>query len=267
MATNAEAGKSFVADVIGKLPAEQQAQARAIFEAAEAAAALEEAGRGYKSLSETSRLADEARAEKQRAQETYNQNKAWYDANATELQNAAAYRQRLAELEAAPKPPATPDPAAPAPAPKPPDPAAPKYVTADEQNRMAQEALGLFLIVGPRLIRRHEKLFGEELDTEPLIIEAQSKGLTLEQAYNAKYATQLKQKAEEAEAARVQKIKDEAVAEFRQKNPQMPYITPGSNAGSPLDGLKPGAPVDPGVNRNLVDEAVDEYNRLVAPKT
>src|SRR5678815_4114856 len=107
----------------------------------------------------------------------------------------------------------------------------------------------------------------DRLDTEPLIIEAQSKGLTLEQAYQAKYSTQLKQKAEEAEAARVQKIKDDAVAEFRQKNPQMPYVTPGSNAGSPLDGLKTGAPVDPGVNRNLVDEAVDEYNRLVASKT
>src|SRR5678815_6121002 len=94
MATNAEVGKSFLAGVIAALPEGLRAQAQAAFDDAQAQAALDALGAGVKRQEDYSRGMDEARAEKQRALETYNQNKAWYDANATELQAAASYRQR-----------------------------------------------------------------------------------------------------------------------------------------------------------------------------
>jgi hypothetical protein len=252
--TNLDAGKSFLTNVLAKLPEHLRAQAQAAFEAADASAALEEAGRGYKSLSETSRLADEAKATRERAEALYNQNRAWYEANSAEVQAAAALRAKVAALESGK--PADGQP------PLPDANAGPKYVRDEDFRATVAESVGLFAVTVPRLARRHEKLFGEELPIEELIAEAQKAGMTLERAYDLKFAAQLKTKADEAHAAEVARIKAEGVAEFRQAHPQMPYPSPRAQQGSPLDALPKGAPVEPGAN--LVSEAEALYNELVA---
>jgi hypothetical protein len=253
--TNTDAGKAFLDQVVAKLPESLRAQAKAVFEAGEAQAALDEAGRGYRSLAETSRLADEAKAANDKAVALYNQNRSWYEANNAEVLAAAALRAKVAELEAGR--PAGGDgvpPAAP--------PVGDDFVRAADFKATVADSVGLFAVTVPRLLRRHERTFGEDLPIEELIAEASKAGLTLERAYDLKYATQLKAKADEARAAEVARIKAEGVAEFRQANPSMPYPSPRAQAGSPLDSLSKGAPAEP--NANLVNEAEAFYHELVA---
>jgi acyl-CoA synthetase (AMP-forming)/AMP-acid ligase II len=144
--TNLDAGKSFLTNVLAKLPEHLRAQAQAAFEAADASAALEEAGRGYKSLSETSRLADEAKATRERAEALYNQNRAWYEANSAEVQAAAALRAKVAALESGK--PADGQP------PLPDANAGPKYVRDEDFRATVAESVGLFAVTVPRLARR-----------------------------------------------------------------------------------------------------------------
>ena len=58
-----ESGQSFIAGVLAKLPAEQQAQAKAIFDAAEAKDAVALIGDGALARSDYSRHMDELRGE------------------------------------------------------------------------------------------------------------------------------------------------------------------------------------------------------------
>jgi hypothetical protein len=252
MATPQEAGKAYLAEVIAKLPEHLRAQAQATFDDAAAAAALEAAGQGALRQEDYSRNMDAAKTEKQRAEQLYTQNKAWYEANNAEVQAAAALRAKVAALESG-KPadgqPPLPD-------------AGPKYVRDEDFKATVAESVGLFAVTVPKLLRRHERTFGEDLPIEELISEAQKAGVTLERAYDLKYAAQLKTKADEAHAAEVARIKAEGVAEFRQAHPQMPYPSPRAQQGSPLDALPKGAPVEPGAN--LVSEAEALYNELVA---
>lgn len=107
MPTSQDAARTFLAGVLAKLPESQRAQAEAVFNHAEAAAALDEIGAGVLRQSDYSRSMDAARAESERATALYNQNKQWWDANSAEVAEAARLREELASRETAtPTPPA-----------------------------------------------------------------------------------------------------------------------------------------------------------------
>src|SRR5262252_8094600 len=83
-----ETGQTFLAGVLAKLPAEQQAQAKAIFEAAEAKDAVTLLGDGALARSDYSRSMDQLREKEQALNEYYEKLNGWYGENKAALDQA-----------------------------------------------------------------------------------------------------------------------------------------------------------------------------------
>jgi sulfur transfer complex TusBCD TusB component (DsrH family) len=83
-----ESGQTFLAGVLSKLPTEQQAQARAIFEAAEAKDAVVLLGDGALARSDYSRSMDQIREQERALNEYYTRLDGWYAENKAALDGA-----------------------------------------------------------------------------------------------------------------------------------------------------------------------------------
>lgn len=255
------AGSQFLADVLAKLPAEQQAQAKALFEDAGAAAALEVIGQGVLRQSDYSRQANELKT-KETELETWHQSlTGWYEGKQAELAELPTLREKVKGL-------GTPDPTDPThrqPAAPVVDPA--KYVSKEDFDKTLADtergAVGFFSQLNA-LSLKHYQQFGEILDTDQLLQDKRIVQLGLQGVYAEVHKEQLDQKA--AEAAK--KAEDAIRADERAKTlaaaaaTQHPYPVRG-NEPSTLDVLEAARSGSAPVHKS-VDDMAAEYARLGA---
>ena len=256
-----DAGKSFLAGVLARLPESQRAQAQAIFEAPEAKDALTTLGDGTLARSDYSRQQD-ALAEKQRQFDAlYEQNQTWYQKNEAALREYTLIKPEYDAIKATGgvRPP-TPAPATPAFGET-----DARKIAEDLVNQAAVDAIGISAWTSTKAVE-HYQMFGEVLPTQELLNAAMTarragqQDVTLDTVYQAKYGDRLKEKAAAAEQARFEQEVQKRLAEERGKHGALPFPT--RTEASPLDTL--GQAPTPG--QFGVDAAVAEYYRLQAAK-
>lgn len=247
-----DAGKSFLEQVLAKIPESDRPALTPHIQALIAAEpVLAEIGNGALRQDEFSRGMANVQAELTRLKGVEAQQTEWYNANKDALEKA---RQAPASGDPALED----DPARRTAAP------VPGMTLADVTKLINEREAGVVPFVGAttRLAIRHLQTFGEVLDTEAVVREAASKGLTLEAAYETQFKDQLATKRKEAEDAAFDKRYRERQA-LEQKDARNRPPDAVGGVGSPLDVLDP----KPGTGGATVDELVDEYNRLIATQS
>ena len=267
-----ESGQAFIAGVLAKLPEEQRAQAKAIFDAAEAKEAVTLAGDGALARSDYSRSMDSLREKEGSLQEYYNRLNAWYSENEAALQAARGNGNG-----GNPNPNPNPNPngnPAPAPAADPSRQPAPTGVlSAADMRAIADQAVSdagrdyvaLSAFIATQGLR-HSHLFGEPLDMTELVADPKlgrpvygqpGRIYSLQDAYHAKYGERLAAKQKEQEEARFNAEVDKRLQERMRATPQS-HPFPLRAESSPLDALS----TKDGPAAHTLDTAVAEYERL-----
>ena len=260
-----ESGQSFLAGVLSKLPAEQQAQAKAIFEAAEAKDAVTLLGDGALARSDYSRSMDTLREKEQALNEYYTRLDGWYTDNKQALD--AARQRGNGGGGGDPTPPG--DPALP--------PTGGGLLTEADIRRIADERINDagrdYIAVTAFLATqgaKHSHLFQEPLDMTELVANPKlgkpvygqpGRIYSLQDAYMERYGERIQQKQKEAEDKRINDEVDKRLSE-RLKQTQSVHPFPLRAESSPLDVLQ----TKEGPAQHTLDSAVAEYERLVAAK-
>lgn len=256
-----ESGQAFLAGVLAKLPAEQQAQAKAIFDAAEAKDAVTVIGDSTLARSDYSRSMDQLREKEVALNDYYGRLTGWYEDNKTALDAARSAGD--------PTP-------APAPAPATP-PASTGVLSAADIRRIADEAVNEagrdYIAVTAFLTTqgaRHSHLFGEPLDMTELVNNPKlgkpvygqpGRVYSLQDAYLEKYGERISTKQKEAEDKRINDEVDKRLSD-RLKQTTSVHPFPLRQESSPLDVLS----TKEGPGAHTLDSAVAEYERLVSAK-
>jgi hypothetical protein len=254
-----ESGQSFLAGVLAKLPQEQQAQAKAIFDAAEAKDAVTLIGDSTLARSDYSRSMDQMREKEAALNEYYTRLDGWYTDNKAALDEARASGR--------------PDPA---PTPQP-TPAPSGMISSDEIRRIANEAINEagrdYIAVTAFLTTqgaRHSHMFGEPLDMTELVANPKlgkpilgqpGRVYSLQDAYHEKYGERIATRNKEAEDKRINDEVEKRLGE-RIKQTTSTHPFPLRQESSPLDVLQ----TKDGPAVHTLDSAVAEYERLVAAK-
>jgi hypothetical protein len=258
MAKGQEAGKTFLAGVLAKLPENLRGNAEALFGDATFQTVI---GDGTLAQSEFSRLTNELQTQQQEletrrqdvegreasVEKWHGELTTWYDANKELVKKAKEGGDGV-------KPNGNPNPN-PGAGGTPPGGFTPEQM----EERIAQERAGYlnFAVDQNDLQREHFSKFGEFLDLRPLLMHKDVAAMGLRGVYGLVHKERLEKHATDAQAAHDKKVADEAVAKFRTEQASLPYVAPtGAGSGSPLDALTT-TKAD-----SLVDTAVAEYNRL-----
>jgi len=259
-----ESGQAFWAGVLAKLPEEQRAQAKAIFDHAEAKDALTLMGDGTLARSDYSKTMDALREKETALQEHYERLNNWYAVNKDALDEAKTLKEKGLQSPAAPiTPPVQKDLQSPS-------------FTLDEVRKIADDAVnnaGKDYIAVSAFIAsqsaRHLALFGEPLDALEIVqnpkvgrpITGQpGRVFSLQDAYMEKYGPQLQKKYEEAENKRFNDEVEKRLAERQKQDTSHPF--PLRSESSPLDVLT----TKEGPAAHTLDTAVAEYERLQAAR-
>jgi hypothetical protein len=258
-----ESGQSFMAGVLAKLPAELQAQAKTVFESAEAKDAVTLIGDSTLARSDYSRSMDQLRDKEQALTDYYTRLDGWYQENKAVLDGA-----RTTPPAGDPTPPATP-PATP--------PNGTGVLSAADIRRIADDAVNEagrdYIAVTAFLTTqgaRHSHLFGEPLDMTELVSNPKlgkpvygqpGRVYSLQDAYLEKYGERISAKQKEAEDKRINDEVDKRLAD-RLKQTTSVHPFPLRQESSPLDVLS----TKDGSAQHTLDSAVAEYERLVAAK-
>jgi hypothetical protein len=257
-----ESGQSFLTGVLSKLPPEQQAQARAIFEAAEAKDAVTLLGDGALARSDYSRSMDSIREKEQALNEYYVRLDGWYNENKTTLDAAKTGTDPAREQPRQPAAPAA---------------GGNLALTPDDIRRIADDAVNAagrdYIAVSAFLGTqggRHQHLFNEPLDMTELVANPKlgkpiygqpGRVYSLQDAYMERYGERIQKKQQEAEDKRINDEVDKRLGEkLKQSNSGHPF--PLRQESSPLDVLQS----KEGPAQHTLDSAVAEYERLVAAK-
>ena len=267
MSKATDAGKSFLAGVLAKLPAEARPQAEAIFAAAGAEGALELLGTGALGQADINRKYDELRAEQTKLETTkaeLDERKTtldgWWNANKAALEEYVEIKPKYDELAA--KGGGNVDPNKPVP----PSADLEKRLAAELEARDRAFAAAMAMVVP--LSARHQMMFNEVLEVQELmadpklgtvIDQATGKRYGLQEAYDTKHGTRVAEKREAAHKDQIEKEVQKRLQEERAKLPQqMPYPLRDPSP-SPLDAL---TATDRKTSDYSVDSAVETYNRL-----
>jgi len=259
-----ESGQSFLAGVLSKLPAEQQAQARAIFDAAEAKDAVVLLGDGALARSDYSRSMDTIREQERALTEYYTRLDGWYAENKATLDAAA---QRGGAADPAPPQDRTPNGGA----------GGNVALSAYDIRRIANDAVNEagrdYIQVSAFLSTqgaRHSHLFNEPLDMTELVANPKlgkpiygqpGRVYSLQDAYMERYGERIQKKQQEAEDKRINDEVDKRLGE-KLKATQSGHPFPLRTEASPLDALS----TKEGPAAHTLDSAVAEYERLVSAK-
>jgi sulfur transfer complex TusBCD TusB component (DsrH family) len=259
-----ESGQAFIAGVLAKLPEEQRAQAKAIFDAAEAKDAVTLLGDGTLARADYSKSMDSLRDKEGALNEHYERLNNWYTVNKDALEEAKALKER------GPAPPADPLP----PSDKPPIQSA--ALSAEDVRRLADEAVNSagrdYIAVSAFIASqglRHLHMFGEPLDALELVqnpkvgrpIAGQPGRIySLQDAYLEKYGERIATRQKEAEDKRINDEVEKRLVERTKQQSTHPF--PLRNESSPLDVLQS----KEGPAAHTLDSAVAEYERLQAAR-
>jgi len=257
-----ESGQSFLAGVLAKLPEEQRAQAKAIFDAAEAKDAVVLLGDGTLARTDYSKSMDGLRDKEKALNEHYERLNAWYDVNKGALDEAKELREKGGGG---------------APVVKEPDKvlspsASTAAITADQVREMVDTA-GRDLVAISSFIAtqagQHYAMFGEPLNALEIaqnpkvgrpIAGQPGRIFSLDDAYREKYGERLAAKHKEAEDKRINDEVEKRLAERNKASATHPF--PLRSESSPLDVLT----TKDGPAAHTLDSAVAEYERLQAAR-
>jgi hypothetical protein len=259
-----ESGSSFLAGVLAKLPAEQRAQAEAVFNNAEAKEAVTLVGDSVLARSDYSRNMDQLREKEQALTEYYTRLDGWYKDNEAALASA---RTRPAESRVD-------QPVIPSGQPRP-DLQTPALTSA-EMKRIAEDAINEagrdYIAVSAFITTQgawHSHVFGEPLDVTELvnnpklgrpIVGQPGRVYSLQDAYQEKYGERIAAKNKETEDKRFNDEVERRYQERTRGTTSQPFPLRGET--SPLDVLS----TKDGPAAHTLDTAVAEYERLVAAK-
>lgn len=256
MSKASDSGKAFLAGVLAKLPAEQRAQAEALFNSADATGALEVIGTGTLGQSEINRQMDELRTQRESLTSLQDQNQTWFTENKAALEEYLQIKPEFDKLKGNPTPPlkSTAE-----------GPTKEEIAAAFESNNRAFAGA---LSLGMDLSSRHLHTFSEPLNMTELLGDPKlgtvldkntGRVYGLQDAYDTKHGDRVRTKATEAEAARIKKLVDEGVAERLRATPQNHPFPLRDATPSPLDALQA---TDRKPADYTVDSAIAEYDRL-----
>lgn len=277
-----ESGQAFLAGALAKLPAELQAQAKAIFESPEATDAIVTIGDGALARGDYSKQMDALRAREQALTERetaattlYEQNTAWYETHKQALEEYTTLKPAWDAWQAdGGKPTGTPTTPTTTTTPTK-QPATGKgddmglteeqvkQMVAEQIGNATVDAVGISAWLATKSVQ-HFQMFGETLQGDELVaetIKARSteagRHTTLEQTYQSRYGDRLKEKQTQAENARIETEVQRRLAEERAKaGPALPFPT--RTEASPLDVI--GTQTNPA--DYSVDAAVAHYAQL-----
>jgi hypothetical protein len=249
--TAVDAGKSFLAGVLAKLPEALRGQVETAFNDTQATDALVVLGTGALAQPEINRRLDEIREQEEAIKADYERLNGWYLQQETKLKTfdqIAAENARLKgngnlNLTA-----------------KKDDPPPSSGFTKEDFDKAINErerAAATYFNATNRMAIEHLQRFGEVLDLDDLARFSESKRVNIFDGYKEKFADRLASKAKEAEDARVNKIVEERLAEERRKQQDQPFPLRGQ-APSVLDVL---AEKD-GPAKHTLDTATALYEQL-----
>lgn len=251
-----ESGQAFMAGVLAKLPEELRAQAKTIFDHAEAKDAVTLAGDGTLARSDYSKSMDQLRQKEQALNDHYERLNQWYSVNKDALDEVKTLKE---------KPPLQ-SPAAPV------EPQPSKHFSEEDVRRIADQAVNdaakdQIAIMGFMSTQagRHFALFNEPLDALELaqnpklgrpVAGQPGRIFSLQDAYVEKYGERLQAKQKEWEEKRFNDEVEKRLADRQKANTTHPF--PLRNEASPLDVLA----TKEGSAAHTLDTAVAEYERL-----
>lgn len=257
-----ESGQSFLAGVLAKLPAEQQAQAKAIFESPEAKDAVVILGDGTLARSDYSKNLDALKTKETELSTKFESLNDWYAANEAALKEYPTLKTEIATLKATPPKPGDP--------PKPEPPVDPRAVAREEIDAAGREYVGVSAWLAGKAVQ-HSQMFGEPLDTMALVqnpklgkpIAGQpGRVFSLDDAYRESHGERVEKKQKETTEAAFNAEVDKRVAEKLKGQVNQPFPLRGESP-SVLDVLTE----KEGPAAHTLDSALAEYERLQSART
>jgi hypothetical protein len=266
-----ESGQSFWAGVLAKLPEEQRAQAKAIFDSAEAKDALTALGDGTLARADYSKSMDHLRDQQTALQEHYERLNSWYTVNKDALDEAKTLRERGLQ---SPAPDLTQrqQPSGQQPSGQQPPALQSPAFSLDDVRRIADEAVNAagkdYIAVSSFIAEqagRHYAMFGEPLPALEIaqnpkvgrpIVGQPGRVFSLQDAYLERYGDRIAAKHKEADEKRFNDEVERRLAERHKQTSAHPF--PLRNESSPLDVLA----TKDGPAQHTLDSAVAEYERL-----
>jgi len=201
-----------------------------------------------------SKLSAEAQKAKQQFDALYAQNMDWFETRKADLAELDTLRQKVAAGDPNPHPPN------PTPTTIPAD-AITKKQLEDHLATMERGAVG-FIAESNVLALKHYKDFGEVLNITELLADPRVQQIGLQGVYQAKFAEQIKTKADAAQAARDEALRkegaDKARAELAASRHPYPVV---GNEPSSLDALEAAQAGQKPTVKSL-DDIAAEYSRL-----
>lgn len=251
-----ETGKSILPGLLAKLPESLRATVEAAFSAPEATDAVTELGARALAQADYSRLADEIRDKEAKLTEDYNNLNAWYTEKQGFLSEYDRIKPEYDQLKTGVKPVVT-------------DPNATKVTTTGlsqaeiekiltDREAARDEGYAGVLAVTTTLTAKHLKDFNEVPDIEGCIAQARKQHISLVDAYNQKYAEQIKARADAAETARIEKLVTERLTAERSKLTDPNHFPLRNQSPSVLDILE----TKGDASKHTVDSAVALYDQL-----
>lgn len=258
-----ESGQSLLAGVLAKLPESARAQAKAIFEAAEAKDAVTLIGDSGLARSDYSKNMDDLKLKEDATAARLAELESWYGVNKNALDEYVQIKPKYDTLAAGS---GTPNPNPPTP--KPPlayDPEDARRIAAEVVDGAGRDYINISAWMAAKSVDHLHK-FGEPPDVMALVQNPKlgkpvagqpGRVFSLEDAYNEKYHEQVAAKTKEVHDKQIETEVQKRLAEERSKHPGHPF--PLRSEASVLDVLKD-------TNNNpssyTVDSAVAEYDRL-----
>lgn len=257
-----ESGQSLLAGVLAKLPESQRAQAKVIFEAAEAKESVTLLGDSALARSDYSRQMDDLKTKEDATAARLAELESWFGVNKSALDDYVQIKPKYDALNGQ-KPPIA-DPAKPAPVYDPED---TRRIAREQVEESGLDYVKISAWMAAKSVEHLHK-FGEPPDVMLLVQNPKlgkpvagqpGRVFTLEDAYNEKYNEKIVARNTELENKRIDAEVQRRMAEERSKNGGHPF--PLRSEASVLDGL---TDTKAGPASHTLDTAVAEFERLQA---
>ena len=255
-----ESGQEFLRSVIEKLPAGQQAQAKAIFESPEAKDAVVLVGDGALRQPDYSRAMNDLKAKETELSTRLENLNGWFTENEAALKEYLVIKPEYEKLKTGTPPPAA----------KPGEGADPRKVAEEVLADAGRDYVQLSAWLAAKAVE-HLHRFGEPLDTTALVSDPRlgkpiagqpGRVVSLPDLYQDKYGERVAAKVKEAEDRKFNEEVDKRLKERLAQQAGQPFPLRNDASPSVLDVLT----TKEGPAAHTLDTAVAEYERLSATR-
>jgi hypothetical protein len=263
-----ESGQEFLAGVLAKLPAELQAQAKAVFEKPEAKDAVILVGDGALARPDYSKAMNDLKTKETELQQKLDTLNGWYTDNKAALEEYLVIKPEYEDLKAKgngavpPKSPTPPTPPTP--------PADARKMVEDVLNEQGPQYVQISAFIAG-LTAKHQHMFGEPLDPMEIVTNPKvgkpiagqpGRIFSLQDAYNEKFGERVAAKVKEADEKKFNDEVEKRMAAERAKFAGQPFPLRTDASPSVLDVLT----TKEGPAAHTLDTAVAEFERLQAER-